>query len=135
MCQLTAFQKIRLCTIIFSSELYRDRFQFLPDIDSKEPPCELRKLYFHYESYIEGNTSKNRDYTNDYLGPIDDWMISCKGEKLENTEPIIRYIIPGSGLRKQGKYNKYYVGVEETENRTYLENYLYKVGVTLRKIK
>ena len=98
-CQLSDLEKLRLCTVLFSSARYRGRVKFIPTLDSVDVNCEKREIRFFIDVH--------RHHVNDTF--YHEWMIACKGITLKSGKWIDLYVSRGYGPNRIFVY-RYFKG-------------------------
>ena len=117
---MTTFQKVRLCTIILSAE---KNVRAGPIQEWSNPKCILREI--HFENYTELHYHDDYDQWWERAVPVEEWMLACKATRIQNNEPVIRYISRGF------KANTFFVSrvSQEADNVTVLESIVSRIGV------
>lgn len=67
-CDLTVAQRLRLCTVMLSAPMYREKIKYSSHKDGLKPECKKRELILTHGTRISFN----------------DWVIECKVLDLEN---------------------------------------------------
>ena len=117
-CEMTTFQKVRLCTLILSSN---SSIQLTADY--AEPKCEHRSL--HFEFYTDLHYVDDYEQWSETAPPIDEWMLACKGKLAKSGEPVTQYVARGF------EANQFFVAREYSlqKNVTLLDHVSKKVAV------
>jgi len=89
---MSAPERIRLCTVVFSATVFRDKLKFWPAAENIDHECEKKKVYASLSVKTETNDSFQTE--NFVRFTYDEWMFGCK-VKINSDESLTYYISRG----------------------------------------